>query len=111
MPGKLRGLTLWFLLGMIRKQDLNKNWSDLSTVLLDSLPKNLQDDQKEWAIYQWNLVVGKEIANVSTIDKITQSTLHVRVQGTEWLPVIESLKNKIIQELNSRAGKHLVEKI
>jgi predicted nucleic acid-binding Zn ribbon protein len=93
---------------MIRKQDLNKNWSDLSSVLFESLPENLQDDQLEWLSYHWNLVVGKEIADISNIDKITKSTLYIQVQGTEWLPALESLKKKIIQEINSRAGKNLV---
>jgi predicted nucleic acid-binding Zn ribbon protein len=96
---------------MIRKQDLNKNWSDLSSVLFESLPESLQDDQLEWLSYHWNLVVGKEIADISSIDKITKSTLHIRVQGKEWLSALESLKKKIIQEINSRAGKNLVENI
>jgi predicted nucleic acid-binding Zn ribbon protein len=96
---------------MIKKQDLNKNWSDLSSVLFESLPESLQDDQVEWMSYHWNLVVGKEIADISSIDKITKSTLYIRVQGKEWLSVLESLKKKIIQEINSRAGKNLVENI
>jgi predicted nucleic acid-binding Zn ribbon protein len=96
---------------MIRKQDLNKNWSDLSSILFESLPESLQDDQQEWLSYHWNLVVGKEIADISSIDKTTQGTLHIRVQSTEWLPVLESLKKKIIQEINSRAGKNLVKNI
>ena len=96
---------------MIRKQDLNKNWSDLSSVLFESLPESLQDDQLEWLSYHWNLVVGKEIADISSIDKITKSTLHIRVQGKEWLSALESLKKKIIQEINRRAGKNLVENI
>jgi hypothetical protein len=96
---------------MIRKQDLNKNWSDLSSVLFESLPESLQDDQLEWLSYHWNLVVGKEIAGISSIDKITQGTLHIRVQGKEWLPALESLKKKIIQEINSRAEKDLVKNI
>ena len=96
---------------MIKKQDLNKNWSDLSSVLFESLPESLQDDQLEWLSYHWNLVVGKEIADISSIDKITKSTLYIRVQGEEWLSVLESLKKKIIQEINSRAGKNLVENI
>jgi len=96
---------------MIRKQDLNKNWSDLSSVLFESLPESLQNDQLEWLSYHWNLVVGKEIANISSIDKITQGTLHIRVQSKEWLPALESLKKKIIQEINSQARKNLVEKI
>ena len=96
---------------MIRKQDLNKNWSDLSSVLFESLPESLQDDQQEWLSYHWNLVVGKEIAGISSIDKITQGTLHIQVQGTEWLPALEGLKKKIIQEINSRAEKDLVKNI
>ena len=96
---------------MIRKQDLNKNWSDLSSVLFESLPESLKNDQQEWLSYHWNLVVGKEITDISNIDKITQGTLYIRVQGKEWLPALESLKKKIIQEINSRAGKNLVEKI
>ena len=96
---------------MIRKRDLNKNWSDLSSVLFESLPESLKNDQQEWLSYHWNLVVGKEIADISNIDKITQGTLYIRVQGKEWLPALESLKKKIIQEINSRAGKNLVEKI
>ena len=96
---------------MIRKQDLNKNWSDLNSVLFESLPESLKNDQQEWLSYHWNLVVGKEIADISNIDKITQGTLYIRVQGKEWLPALESLKKKIIQEINSRAGKNLVEKI
>ncbi|MBC8284755.1 MAG: DUF721 domain-containing protein [Nitrospinae bacterium] len=96
---------------MIRKQNLNKNWSDLSSVLFESLPENLQEDQKEWLAYHWSLVVGKEIAAISTVEQISRKTLHVRVQGSEWLQALEGLKKKFIQELNSRAGKQLVDKI
>ena len=96
---------------MIRKQNLNKNWSDLGSVLIDSLPETLQKDQREWLGYQWNFVVGKKISGISFVDKITQGTLHIRVQGAEWLPAMESLKENFILELNSRAGKQLVNKI
>ena len=96
---------------MIRKQDLNKNWSDLSSVLFESLPESFQDDPQEWLSYHWNLVVGKEIAYISNVDKIAKDTLHIRVQGTEWLPALESLKKKFIQEINSRTGKNLVKDI
>ena len=96
---------------MIRKQDLNKNWSDLSSVLFESLPESLQDDQQEWLSYHWNLVVGKEIAYISNVDKIAKDTLHIRVQGIEWLPALERLKKKIIQEINRRVGKNLVKNI
>jgi predicted nucleic acid-binding Zn ribbon protein len=96
---------------MIRKQKLNKNWSDLGSVLFESLPESLQNDQQEWLSYHWNLVVGKEIASISNVDKITKKTLHIRVQGAEWLPALESLKKKIVQEINNRAGNSLVKNI
>ena len=96
---------------MIRKQDLNKNWSDLSSVLFESLPKSLQGDQQGWLSYYWNLVVGKEIAYISNVHKVTKDTLHIRVQGAEWLPALESLKKKFIQEINNRTGKNLVKNI
>jgi predicted nucleic acid-binding Zn ribbon protein len=96
---------------MIKKQDLNKNWSDLSSVLFESLPESLQDDHQEWLSYHWNLVVGKEIAYISNVDKIAKDILHIRVQGTEWLPVLENFKKKIIQEINNRAGKNLLKNI
>ena len=96
---------------MIRKQKLNKNWSDLGSVLTNSIPETLQKDQKEWWGYQWNLTVGQEISRISSIDKIVQDVLHVRLKSVEWLPALESLKGKIICELNSRAGEQRVRKI
>ena len=96
---------------MIRKQNLNKNWSKLSSVLFESFPENLQKDQEEWLTYHWSLVVGTEIAAISFVEQISRKTLYVRVQSSQWLQVLEGLKKKIIKELNSRAGKQLIEKI
>ena len=110
-PHYERGTNFVRFIGMIRKQNLNKNWSDLGSVLIDSLPEILQKDEKEWLDYQWNLVVGKEISGISFVDKIAQGTVHIRVKGAEWLPALESLKQNFILELNSRAGKQLVSKI
>ena len=96
---------------MIRKQNLNKNWSDLGSVLTNSIPETLQKDQKEWWGYKWNLTVGNEIARISSIDKMAQGVLYVRVKSGEWLPALESLKEKIVCELNSRTGERRVRKI
>ena len=96
---------------MIRKQNLNKNWSDLESVLKNSIPENLQKDRKEWWIYQWNLTVGNEISRISSIERMAQGVLYVRVKSGEWLPVLEGLKEKIVYELNSRAGEQRVRKI
>ena len=96
---------------MIGKRNLNKNWVNLNSVLFESLPEYLQEDQKEWVAYHWNLVVGTRIAAISRVEGISCRTLNVRVQGSEWLKALEGLKTKFIQELNSRAGKQLIEKI
>jgi len=96
---------------MIRKQNLNKNWFDLGSVLTNSIPETLQKDQKEWWGYQWSLTVGNEISRISSIDRMAQGVLYVRIKSGEWLPVLESLKGKIVCELNSRAGEQLVKKI
>ena len=96
---------------MIKKQNLNKNWSKLSSVLFESLPENVQKDQVEWLTYHWGFVVGTEIAAITVVEQISRKTLYVRVQSSQWLQVLEGLKKKIIKELNSRAGKQLIEKI
>ena len=96
---------------MIGKRDLNKNWVNLNSVLFESLPEHLQEDQKDWVAYHWNLVVGTRIAAISRVEGISCRTLNVRVQGSEWLKALEGLKTKFTQELNSRAGKQLIEKI
>jgi predicted nucleic acid-binding Zn ribbon protein len=92
------------------KQGLSGNWSELRSVLFESLPDEIfsKENQKEWLVYHWNLVVGKEIAGVSTISSVAGQVLHVRVKGKEWVPVLNSLKNKIIQEINDRAGESLL---
>ena len=79
---------------MIRKQNLNKNWSKLSSVLFESLPENAQQDQVEWLTYHWSLVVGTEIAAISVVEQLSSKTLYVRVQSFEWLQVVEGLKKK-----------------
>ena len=92
------------------KRDSSGNWSEIRSVLFRSLPDEMfsKENQKEWLIYHWNLVVGKEISEVSTLDKLSRGILLVWVKGKEWVPVLEPLKKKIIQEINSRAGECLL---
>ena len=91
----------------------SRNWSEIQSVLFKSLPDEVfsRENQKERLIYYWNLVVGKEISGVSTIEKVARGMLHVRVEGKEWVSVLEPLKLKIMQEINSRAGESLLNSI
>ena len=92
------------------KRGSSGNWSEIRSVLFRSLPDEIfsKENQKEWLTYHWNLVVGKEISEISTLDKLSRGILLVWVKGKEWVPVLEPLKIKIIQEINSRAGERLL---
>ena len=92
------------------KKSSSGSWSEIRSVLFRSLPDEMfsKENQKEWLTYHWNLVVGKEISEVSTLDKLSRGILLVWVKGKEWVPVLEPLKIKIIQEINSRAGECLL---
>ena len=65
------------------KKNSSRNWSEIRSVLFQSLPDEVfyKENQKEWLTYHWNLVVGKEISEISTIDKVALGILHVRVDG------------------------------
>ena len=104
---------LWRFMVRKLKQGSSRNWSEIRSVLFQSLPDEIfsKGNQKEWLTYHWNLVVGKEIAEASSIDKVTKGILHVKVKGKEWVPVLDSLKKKIMQEINSRAGESLLNRI
>ena len=95
------------------KRDSSGNWSEIRSVLFQSLPDEMfsKENQKEWLIYHWNLVVGREISAISTLDKLSRGILLVRVKGKEWVPVLEPLKKIFIQEINSRAGECLLNSI
>ena len=95
------------------KRDSSGNWSEIRSVLFRSLPDEMfsKENQKEWLIYHWNLVVGREISAISTLDKLSRGILLVRVKGKEWVPVLEPLKKIFIQEINSRAGECLLNSI
>lgn len=54
--------------------------------------------------FHWNLVVGREIAAVSSIEKITRKTIYVRVSGGEWVGALEGLKENIMQEIKKQPG-------
>ena len=97
---------------MVKK--LNKrsreNWSEIRSVLFQSLPDEIfsKENQKEWLTYHWNLVVGKEISEISTLGRVSRGKLYVLIEGKEWVPVLEPLKIRIIEEINSRVGKPLL---
>jgi len=91
---------------MSRQQDAKNSWLGIRDALSLSL-KQVDLDRKvstDWAGLCWTLAVGKEIAAVSHVNKVAQKTLYVEVAGKEWVPALEALKKKIIEEIRQQAG-------
>lgn len=91
---------------MSRQQDAKNSWLGIRDALSLSL-KQVDLDPKvstDWAGLCWTLAVGKEIAAVSHVNKVAPKTLYVEVAGKEWVPALEALKKKIIEEIRQQAG-------
>lgn len=61
------------------------------------------------AVQLWPEVVGKRIANISHAKKIDGKILFVKVQNDSWRNELVFLKKDIIERLNKRIGKKIVE--
>jgi predicted nucleic acid-binding Zn ribbon protein len=63
------------------------------------------------AIVHWDSVVGKEIADRTDPYKITRGTLFVRVADNVWRNELQFFKNEIIEKLNQKIGKKIINEI
>ena len=63
------------------------------------------------AIQLWPEVVGKRIAAVSHAEKIDGNILFVKVHNDSWRNELVFLKKDIIDRLNKRIGKKVVNDI
>jgi len=91
---------------MSRQRGAGHSWSGIRSILSHSL-KQVDagpGDFLELLSIRWALLVGKEIAAVTQINKVTLKTLTIDVAGKEWLPALEALQEKIIFEMRQQAG-------
>ena len=88
-------------------------WKTIRSVLGQSLikPDSKNAQLIDWLNFQWKLIVGKDLACISQVEKLSASTLFVIVSDERWLPALEPLRKKIITEINSRAGSTLLNRI
>lgn len=67
--------------------------------------------EENLAFAYWDSVVGKEIALHTEPEKIVKGTVIVKVDNDVWRNELAFFKNEIIQKLNQRIGKKLIQEI
>lgn len=91
---------------MSQQREVGHSWLGIRGALAQSL-KQVDVDPKastDLAGLCWALAVGKEIAAVSRVNKISPKTLYIEVTGKEWISALEALKKKIFGEIRQQPG-------
>lgn len=67
--------------------------------------------EENLAFAYWDSVVGKEIAVHTEPEKIVKGTVIVRVDNDVWRNELTFYKHEIIQKLNEKIGKRIIQEI
>jgi predicted nucleic acid-binding Zn ribbon protein len=67
--------------------------------------------EENLAFAYWDSVVGKEIALHTEPERIVKGTVIVKVDNDVWRNELTFFKNEIIQKLNQKIGKRLIQEI
>ena len=99
-------------LGLMSKQ-MHASWETIRSVLGKSIVRVGSNDSQSfaWLDFQWKLIVGKDLALVTRVNKFSSKSLFVTVSDRVWFPALEPLREKIIKTINERAGSALVNRI
>ena len=99
-------------LGLMSKQ-MRASWETIRSVLGKSIVRVDSNDSQSfaWFDFQWKLIVGKDLALVTRVNKFSSKSLFVTVSDRIWFPALEPLREKIIKTINERAGSALVNRI
>ena len=63
------------------------------------------------ALLVWDEVVGENIAENTSAEKIEHGTLTVKVENSSWRQELVFKKKEIIEKLNSKLGKKTIKEI
>ena len=90
-----------------------RSWETIGSVLGKSIVKVDSDESQSlsWLDFQWKIIVGKDLALVSRVNKLSSKSLFVTVSDKAWFSSLESLREKTIHMINDRAGSVLVNRI
>jgi len=88
-------------------------WETIRSVLGKSVAQIDPNDSQSlaWYDFQWKLAVGKDLASVTQVKKFSSKSLFVTVSDRVWFSALDSLREKIINTINQRAGSVLVNRI
>ena len=67
--------------------------------------------KENFAIVYWDSVVGKEISEITEPFRVSRGILFVKVNDTVWRNELQFFKNEIIEKLNKKIGKRLINDI
>ena len=78
-------------------------WETIRSVIGKSIARLDSDDPQSiaWFDFQWKLIVGKDLAAVTQVNKFSAKSLFVIVADGAWFPALESLREKIVTQINS----------
>lgn len=107
-PKRLWGYLQWES-EVNRRGDID-SFGVLLDLLLDHLGlKERMVEQK--AVILWDEVVGKNIADVTTVRSIRDGVMTVSVINSVWRNELTYMKEDILDKLNGRIGKSIVSDI
>ena len=94
-------------------KQMHTSWETIRSVLGKSIVRVDSNDSQSfaWFDFQWKLIVGKDLALVTRVNKFSSKSLFVTVSDRVWFPALEPLREKIIKTINERAGSALVNRI
>lgn len=67
--------------------------------------------EENLAIAFWNSTVGKQISDHTDPQKVTGGILFVKVDNDVWRNELSYMKHEIIQKLNRKIGKKVIQEI
>ena len=89
---------------------MNDNANTLKNILDLIIKKNGWQDQVSLQTIKdnWQLVVGKQIAALTSIDKFHQGVLFINTKSSTWRFELMNRKKTLISDLNARLGANTI---
>ena len=94
-------------------KQMHASWETIRSVLGKSIVRVDSNDPQSfaWFDFQWKLIVGKDLSLATRVNKFSSKSLFVTVSDRVWFSALDSLREKIINTINQRAGSVLVNRI